>query len=224
MTDELNPSPAPNDVPAADPAPDPGKAADDVVAAQAVAAKAAEDAAATKAADEAKKADEANKDDPKSTEYTRETVIIPDGVEVDEQLHGDFVILANKHGLSPEAVSDLVNLQTNAMKEASEKGSHLVDEQQETWAKETEADKDIGGDALDEHLGNISKLIDAFGGKRTDEIRAAFDFTGFGNHPAAVFFLSQVATELAEGRLIAGNPGSGERTAAETLYPSQGKT
>ncbi len=210
--------------------PPPGEApkVEDVAAAQAEAAQkaeeekaAAEKAAAEKAGSEGSgKEEEGGKEEPRT--FTADDIKIPDGLDVDEGLRDGFVELANKHQLSPEVVGDLVDLQASAMKEASEKGSQLWTDTQKKWQDEAAADADIGGEKLDPLLGNISKMIEWLGGDRTDNIRKAFDFTGFGNHPDAIFFLDKVIGAIGEAKLLAGKAGSSDRSAAETMFPNQG--
>lgn len=198
-------------------------------AAQAAAAEEAEKAAAAKAAEETSPAGDEEKPEEKDGKdefvaFTADDIVIPEGLPIDENLKSGFLELANKHQLPKEVVTELVDLQTAAMKKASEKGSQLWADTQKQWRETVQKDPDIGGDKLEAHLGQISKLLDGFSGDRTDKVRAAFDFTGAGNHPDVIFFLSQVAAELGEQRLVIGQRGiGGDRTAAQKLYPDQGQ-
>lgn len=202
-------------------------AADATAAAE---AKATEDAAATKAADEKatqeaadKKAadDKAAKEkaDGKFTELTVDDITLPEGFEADEVTQASFLALANKHQFSKEQVGELVDLQATAMKAASEGASKLWSDMQATWTAEAKADSDIGGDKLEGVLTTVSQALDQYGSK---EARDAFDLTGAGNNPHVIKFVHKMAAALAEGGPVSGAPASGEKTAAQIMYPDQG--
>lgn len=161
---------------------------------------------------------EPSKDEPAVPEpLTADAIEVPEGIEVDEGLRDKFLEVANKHGLTRETAAALVELQAEAMKAASEKGSELWHQTQEQWRKEVEADKEIGGKQLEPNLARIQKLVDRFGG---DEVRQAFDLTGMGNNPAFIRFMSKVATHFDEGQPLSGNPPGEATDRASVLYPS----
>lgn len=143
-------------------------------------------------------------------------------ISVDPKAAETFVGLVNKFGIPRDAVAELVALQEQTMKAASEANSALWNGMQDTWRQEVAADPVIGGTKQQETLGAISKLVDQFG---TPELRQAFDLTGAGNNPHVIRFLAKVAKELGEpGRVISGAPSVPEKSLAERLFPNQGKS
>lgn len=151
---------------------------------------------------------------------------LPEGVTVDKPALDSFIKLLNDAALTPQArAQQLIDLQTNLMKQASEKGSELWDKTQEDWQKQTLADPEIGGAKWPESSAAISRLITEFAPKGKEaEFRQAWGVTGAGNHPLIVKFLANVAKKLTvEGRPASGQPGAQPRSHADILFPTQGK-
>lgn len=145
-----------------------------------------------------------------------------EGVSVDPEIGNAFTAIVNEHGLSRDVVAKLVGLQEKAMLANSDAGSRAWAETQEQWAAEVQKDPELGGQKWPEVQGQIGQLLDTYG---SPELREAFDLTGAGNNPHVVRFMSKVAKVLNESGFISPNPGNGEpKSAAQILYPNQGKT
>lgn len=159
--------------------------------------------------------------DTKTEPFKVEEIKLPEGFEIDAPVAEKFTGLVNKYGLSREAVNELVSLQTDAMKAASEKGSALWDQTQDQWRAQAEKDPDIGGEKLAPTLSGISKLVDKYG---TPELRGVFDLTGAGNHPEVIKFLNKMvqALPVAEGTAVSGAPAASKKSLEDRLYPTQG--
>lgn len=172
---------------------------------------------AAKPGEEPKK-EEASKAEP----LTADAIKFPDNFVVDEPVRDELLGVLNNQELDPKARAQaLVDLHVKTMQAASEKGSQMYREMQEGWVKE--AEKEFG-DKLAPTLGNVSKLIDQFGGDReqTAALRDLFTLTGAGNSPHMVRFLGRIAQELVvEGRPVSPQGVGGERTLASRLYPNQ---
>ena len=205
--------------------PDPAKSAEENATAKtAFEAKAAADkvAADAKAATEAKTKEEqaaaAKANDTKANPFKLEEIKVPEGFVVDESVSKPFVEIVNKFGLPRDAVAELVTLQANAMKAASETSTQVWDKMQEDWTKAVKADPDIGGEKLAPALGKIAQLIDHY---KIPELRTALDMTGAGNNPHVIKFLHAIASDLGEGKFVNPNtPAAGTKTTAELLYPT----
>jgi len=142
-------------------------------------------------------------------------------IAVDPAVAGEFAAIVNEHGISRDVVAKLVSLQEKTMAATSEAGSQAWAKTQEQWAKDVQNDPEIGGQNLAPTMGKIGQLLDTYG---TAELRQAFDLTGAGNNPHVVRFMSKVANVLTESGFISANLApTGDRSAAETLYPNQGK-
>jgi hypothetical protein len=145
-----------------------------------------------------------------------------EGVTIDPEMGNAFTAIVNEHGLSRDVVAKLVGLQEKVMLANSEAGSRSWTETQEQWAAEVQKDPELGGQKWPEVQGQIGQLLDTYG---SPELREAFDLTGAGNNPHVVRFMSKVAKVLNESGFISANPGGGgAKSAADILYPNQGKT
>jgi hypothetical protein len=143
----------------------------------------------------------------------------PEGLEIDQALGNEFVILLNDQNLSrSDLANKLIELQSKALTTASEKSSQEFVQLQEQWRNEVMADSEIGGSKWNGTQSSIAKLLDAYGDEKT---RLAFDVTGAGNNPDVVRFLAKVGNALAAGLPRPGSPGSQERTHADILFPNQ---
>ena len=130
--------------------------------------------------------------------------------------------IVNKVGLGRDAIAELVTLQANAMKAASETSTQVWDKMQEDWTKAVKADPDIGGEKLAPALGQIAKLLDHY---KIPELRTALDLTGAGNNPHVIKFLHAIAKDLGEGHFVAPNtPTIASKSTAELLFPTHSKT
>jgi len=145
-----------------------------------------------------------------------------EGATVDPAVASDFAAVVNEFGIPRNAIAKLVSLQEKVMTANSEAGSRAWSEVQETWANEVQKDPELGGQKWPEVQGRIGQLLDTYG---SPELREAFDLTGAGNNPHVVRFMSKVAKVLNESGFISANPGnSPAKSAADILYPNQGKT
>ena len=192
-------------------------------AAENLAAKAAFDtaAAAKDVADKEvlAKAEAAKANDTRLNPFKAEEIKLPEGLAADETTQKSLVELINKHGVPRDAVNDLLALQANVTKSASERNTADWNKMQETWRDQITKDPIIGGDKLAPTLANITKVIDKFG---SPELRQALDLTGAGNNPAIIKFMAKIADQFKEGSLTpASNPGSQPISAAQKIYPSK---
>ena len=157
----------------------------------------------------------------KDNPFKAEELKLPEGTTLDPEAGKSFVDLVNKFGISRDAVNELVALQNKVMLANSEAGSRDWAKMQEEWSSEVMKDAEIGGTNWPKVQTKIGGLLDTYG---TPELRQAFDLTGAGNNPHVVRFMSKVASVLSEGGFISSNASTtGERSAAEILYPNQGK-
>lgn len=142
-------------------------------------------------------------------------------VTIDPALGDEFAAIVNEHGIPRDVAAKLISLQEKAMLANSETSSRAWTETQDKWAKDVQNDPEIGGTNLAPTMGKIGQLLDTYG---SAEVRQAFDLTGAGNNPHIVKFMSKVANVLSESGFISSALApQGEKSAAEILYPNQGK-
>lgn len=229
MNDAPQPTPTPTPSPTPSPTPAPGSPPSsptpasqvpgpDDAAARAIAEEVARRAQATPPTPEPPKTPPPDPGDTRATPYKMEEMKLPDGVEIHQPSQESFVKLVNEHAIPRKTVDALLNLQADVMKAASEMGSKAFTDLQAAWQDEVQKHPTIGGAHLQGHLANIGKLIDFAGPVLSPKVRAAFDLTGAGNHPAIVEWLSGIAKELVESGHISGGPPLTPGAAADRIY------
>jgi hypothetical protein len=137
--------------------------------------------------------------------FDPEKLTLPEGTSRDDQFFGDFKNIATEAGLTGPVAQKLVDLAARQTKAANESLLAQWDKQQQDWQTEIKADKEIGGDKLDQVLQTFSKV--ANDPELTDpKFREALTYTGAGNHPAIVKTLAKWSKALTEGGPVRGNP------------------
>lgn len=167
-------------------------------------------------------------------ELNLESLTLPEGFEKNDELLSSFKGILEGDASPQERAQALIDLHTSALQEASERISEAQDQEFENgrseWVKQSEALSNIGGDKLEETLGRISEVVDAYGpkvkddeGNEVNEVRRLMDESGLGDHPVMVQFLSNVANQLGESIPVTGDAGGLQQSQAEKLYPTMAK-
>lgn len=130
---------------------------------------------------------------------------MPEGFTIDNDAMKTFLDVFNNSELTPtQRGQALIELQAGLSTKSEEARSQAWQEQRQAWVKSVSDDPELGGANLTNTLSSIGALMDRHG---NDEIRAAFDQTGAGDHPAIVKFLHSLSKLLVEAKPTAlGNP------------------
>lgn len=127
-----------------------------------------------------------------------------------------FAEFAKGQNLSQEAAQAMLTTLGPAMAKRAQDQAAAIHAQ---WLADTKADKEIGGDKLDENLAVAKKARDAFA---TEGFRDFLEQTKLGNHPEMVRFMHRVGKAMSEDSLV--TPGGGTKTpemsAAQRMYPN----
>lgn len=183
------------------------------------AAPAAEAAPATEATEEVK-ADEAateKTEAPKAPE-TYEDFIAPEGKSIDTEVGGELKALAKELNLSQEQAQKFADLGFKM----SDKWQASLQEAQaqavQEWASEVKADKEIGGDKLNENLAVAKKALNQFG---SPELTQMLNDTGLGNHPELVRAFYKAGKAISEDKFVPAKSAPGTiQDRASKLYPN----
>lgn len=150
------------------------------------------------------------------------TLELPEGLTLADADKETVSALATKHGLSQDAVKDLLGEYASRLKTASEGPVKAFREINEKWQNEVRADKEIGGDKLPDVVKTIGKLLD--NPQFVDPgFKAALNLTGAGNNPAFVKTFYKLAKALTEGGHVSGNPPAAGKPpvgSPNALYPN----
>ncbi len=149
---------------------------------------------------------------------TYESFTLPEGMEVDKELVGEFGDVAKELKLSQTQAQKVVDLQTKTMTRAGELLQERWEGTQKEWRESTENDKEYGGKGLDESLVFAKKAIEVFG---NDAFAEAMESTGMGNHPEMLRFLWKVGKSTGEDGILKGGVEAGApKDLASRIFPN----
>lgn len=138
---------------------------------------------------------------------------MPEGVALDKTAADEFTTIAKDLKLSAADAQKVADVGAKMAQRQAEQHAALV----ESWVEQVKADKDIGGDKLDENLGVARKAIEAFG---TPELKDVLNTTGFGNHPAFIKFAYKAGKAISQDGFVTGSPKGPETDMAKKMFPS----
>ena len=195
--------PAPADAPA----PDATKTPDQIQ----------QEADAAKDKEDGKDAD--GKDKPTGAPEAYEDFTLPEGMEMDAEVLGEFKNLAKELNIPQAKAQQLIDFQTQlATKQAEEYQAAVVKQSQE-WAASIKNDPEIGGENYEKSVASAVKVIEAFGDPSLKEL---LNTSGLGNHPSLFKFCHRISAAISEDKFVL--PGSqsntGRKSNEEVFYGS----
>jgi hypothetical protein len=157
---------------------------------------------------------------PQATLAEYEDFALPEGVEVDTQTMSEARGLLAELGLPQEQAQRLVDFYAGKIRQFGESQAGNWVTLNEKWVSDFKADREIGGDRIQETVAAAARAMDRFG---TPGLREALIMTGAGNHPEVIRFVARVGRATAEDRFVvaAGASAGSSRSAADVLYPEQ---
>ena len=179
--------PAPTDAPA--PKPDDAKPDD------------AKPDDANKPKDESKDAD--GKDTPTGAPEAYEDFTLPEGMEMDVEILGEFKNLAKELNIPQAKAQQLIDFQSQLASKQAEAYQAAVTKQAQDWAAEIKNDPEIGGENYDKSVASAIKVIQSFGDPALTEL---LNTSGLGNHPALFKFCHRISAAISEDKFVM--PGS----------------
>lgn len=117
-------------------------------------------------------------------------LVMPDGMALDEDLLAEMAPLWKEKGLTHADAQALTDKYIAAQTKNGEKAADAWDQTVTDWAKQTKADKDIGGKKFDASLTMAKATLAKYG---TPELKAALDNSGMGSHPEVIRLLVNFA-------------------------------
>jgi hypothetical protein len=143
----------------------------------------------------------------------------PEGTELDAEFAKEYEAAAREAGLPQDKAAKIWDLGGKAVKRVGEKLNAEAAKVQAGWLEQTQADKEFGGEKLQENLAVAKKARDAFA---TPELRKFFEDTKLGNHPEVVRLFFRIGKALKEDSVVtAGRQSAEGGDMASRLY---GKT
>ncbi len=141
-------------------------------------------------------------------EYTDFT--LPEGYDLGN-LGDEFKNIAKEYKLTQEQAQKLVDLDVKR----SQAYQESIKQAAVAWQEASKADKEFGGDSLDENMGLAKKALDTFG---TPELKTLLDQSGLGNHPEIIRAFYRAGKAISEDRLVTGATAGGTPADARRIY------
>jgi len=149
----------------------------------------------------------------------------PDGMDVDETQIEAFGEYAHGLGLSQEQFQKLIEFDIQRGQNAQESMATAYADRISGWADATKADKELGGEALNENLGVAKQAMDAFASPELAKLIEAPsaenpDGLGLGNHPEVIRLFYRVGKAISESSLITGDSKVEGSNSLQKMYPT----
>lgn len=143
----------------------------------------------------------------------------PEGVVVDDTTVQAFSEVAKELNLPQDAAQKILDKVAPVM---AQRQAEVLANLATSWVEGVRADKEIGGDNLQQNLAVAKKAMDTLG---TPELRTLLNESRLGNHPEVIRFMLRAGKAISEdSKVVTGNtarPITGARDAAKSLYPDQ---
>ncbi|AVJ21002.1 MULTISPECIES: peptidase [Pseudomonas] len=156
---------------------------------------------ADKPKDESKDAD--GKDKPNGAPEAYEDFTLPEGMEMDVEILGEFKNLAKELNIPQAKAQQLIDFQSQLANKQAEAYQAAVTKQAKDWAAEIKSDPEIGGENYDKSVASAIKVIQSFGDPALTEL---LNTSGLGNHPALFKFCHRISAAISEDKFVM--PGS----------------
>lgn len=140
-----------------------------------------------------------------------------EGVQLSGEVLGSFSEAARELNLTQDAAQHMLDRVAPVIARQQQAAMQAVNEQ---WVSQVKADKEIGGDRLQQNLAIAKRARDAFG---TDGLRRLLNESRIGNHPEMIRFFVRAGQAITEDSFVSGGtrPPSGGKDAATVLYGKQ---
>jgi hypothetical protein len=142
---------------------------------------------------------------------------VPEGITLNPELLGEFKGIAQGLGLKQEQAQQLTDLGVKLTNGLLAQQAQALATQKTTWLNETKADAEIGGDKFAASMDSAARAVKQF---VPDDLKALFDQTGIGNHPALVKAFVKIGAMLKEDGVVTGGANSAGDRSAKAMYPN----
>lgn len=178
------------------------------------------------AADEAAAAAAAAKVDPKAVE-AKETpaqlpvvpekydLKLPEGSSLDAGFVEKTAAFAKERGFSQEQAQALLDRDNSIVKDVYDSQKNNLAQKSVEWAAAVKADKELGGEKVNENVEIAKRVIDKYG---SEDLKKELNLTGFGNHPEVIRIFSKLGKAMQEDKMVHGSTSAPVKSAAELIY------
>ena len=128
---------------------------------------------------------------------------LPDGMEMDADVLGEFKTLAKELNIPQAKAQQLIDFQSQLATKQAEAYQAAVTKQAQDWAASIKSDPEVGGENYDKSVASAIKVIQSFGDPALTEL---LNPSGLGNHPALFKFCHRISAAISEDKFVM--PGS----------------
>lgn len=141
---------------------------------------------------------------------------LPDGMDMDHELHDRFKAAAKSLKLSQSQAQSLVDLYAEHAGQLRKRFDDAQDDKIADWQKQARADREIGGSKFDNSMALAQKAVDRFGG---DPLAHALVETGAASHPDVLRCFTRIGKSMSEDGFVAPGAKRTRKSYGETFYP-----
>ncbi|MHB1368640.1 MAG: hypothetical protein ACYCW7_00335 [Pseudomonadaceae bacterium] len=139
-----------------------------------------------------------------------------EGVTLDDAVIGAFSEVAKGLNLTQDAAQKVLDKMGPVI---ASRQMEQIAAVQTAWADSAKADKEFGGDKLQENLGTAKKALEEFG---SPELRTLLNDSGMGNHPEVIRAFYRIGKAMSQDSVVTGRTPS-MKSAADVLYDKSSK-
>lgn len=141
---------------------------------------------------------------------TYEDFSLPEGMEMDADVLGEFKNLAKELNIPQAKAQQLIDFQSQLATKQAEQYQAAVTKQAQDWAASIKSDPEVGGENYEKSVASAVKVIQSFGDPALTEL---LNTSGLGNHPALFKFCHRISAAISEDKFVL--PGSQTNTPKE---------
>ncbi|QLG95283.1 hypothetical protein HZF02_26565 [Pseudomonas yamanorum] len=149
-----------------------------------------------------------------------EDFTLPEGMEMDADVLGEFKNLAKELNIPQAKAQQLIDFQTQLANKQAEQYQAAVTKQAQDWAASIKSDPELGGENYDKNVASAIKVIQSFGDPALTEL---LNQSGLGNHPALFKFCHRISAAISEDKFVmpGSQTGSERKSNEEVFYGSK---
>jgi hypothetical protein len=149
-----------------------------------------------------------------------ESFTVPEGLAIDDGTLDKFGTVAKELNLSQENAQKLVDVATENTRQEMQKQYDGYTETREGWVTDLKSDKEFGGEKFDDTIVRAKRALGKYG---SDNLTKFLGESGYGDNNELVKMLARFDKATSEDSAVDGDEGKQAVSAADALYPNQGK-
>lgn len=144
------------------------------------------------------------------------TIEFPEGVEVNEEIKGEFEKFVNDNKFTSEQAQALIEMQQKLYEDQAGATEKFFTERSEKWLEELKKDESFGGESFD---ANVAKVRQAMNTLDPDgDVRALLEENRLGDAPALVKMMARFTDLVSDDVLVKDKNGSA-KPKTSLLFP-----